>query len=75
MTDSIKYIAVRFPAGSCENVCLQISEWLISRCLDGGESTTDPDLLIRTSGEKRLSDFLMYQVGLKLQLERLKGWK
>ncbi|GMR31773.1 hypothetical protein PMAYCL1PPCAC_01968, partial [Pristionchus mayeri] len=38
-----------------------ISEWLISRCLDTGHSS-DPDLLIRTSGEKRLSDFLMYQI-------------
>ncbi|GMT05146.1 hypothetical protein PENTCL1PPCAC_27320, partial [Pristionchus entomophagus] len=39
----------------------QICEWMISRCLDSGHSS-DPDLLIRTSGEKRLSDFLLYQV-------------
>ncbi|KHJ74822.1 hypothetical protein OESDEN_25562 [Oesophagostomum dentatum] len=38
----------------------QISEWLISRCLDSRLST-DPNMLIRTSGEKRLSDFLLWQ--------------
>ncbi|VDM95682.1 unnamed protein product [Thelazia callipaeda] len=37
-----------------------INECLISQCLDGG-TTTDPDLLIRTSGEARLSDFLLWQ--------------
>ncbi|WKX90296.1 hypothetical protein Q1695_009273 [Nippostrongylus brasiliensis] len=38
----------------------QISEWLVSRCLDSRRGT-EPDLLIRTSGEKRLSDFLLWQ--------------
>lgn len=37
-----------------------ISEYVISRCLDSRHSS-DPDLLIRTSGEKRLSDFLLWQ--------------
>ncbi|CAJ0592492.1 unnamed protein product [Cylicocyclus nassatus] len=38
----------------------QISEWLVSRCLDS-RLGTDPNMLIRTSGEKRLSDFLLWQ--------------
>uniref|UniRef100_A0A915PNP2 Alkyl transferase n=1 Tax=Setaria digitata TaxID=48799 RepID=A0A915PNP2_9BILA len=37
-----------------------INEYLISRCLDSRFSN-DPDLLIRTSGEARLSDFLLWQ--------------
>ncbi|VDM06897.1 unnamed protein product [Wuchereria bancrofti] len=37
-----------------------INECLISRCLDSRFSN-DPDLLIRTSGETRLSDFLLWQ--------------
>uniref|UniRef100_A0A0R3S1D1 Alkyl transferase n=1 Tax=Elaeophora elaphi TaxID=1147741 RepID=A0A0R3S1D1_9BILA len=37
-----------------------INECLISRCLDSRFSN-DPDLLIRTSGEARLSDFLLWQ--------------
>uniref|UniRef100_A0A0K0DIX3 Alkyl transferase n=1 Tax=Angiostrongylus cantonensis TaxID=6313 RepID=A0A0K0DIX3_ANGCA len=38
----------------------QISEWLLSRCLDSRQGT-EPSILIRTSGEKRLSDFLLWQ--------------
>ncbi|VDN40781.1 unnamed protein product [Gongylonema pulchrum] len=37
-----------------------INERLISQCLDSRFSR-DPDLLIRTSGETRLSDFLLWQ--------------
>lgn len=38
----------------------QISEWLLSQCLDSRHSS-EPNLFIRTSGEKRLSDFLLWQ--------------
>ncbi|XP_055375278.1 dehydrodolichyl diphosphate synthase complex subunit DHDDS [Condylostylus longicornis] len=38
-----------------------INEYLISKCLYMN-SSPDPDLLIRTSGESRISDFLMWQL-------------
>ncbi|XP_059612377.1 dehydrodolichyl diphosphate synthase complex subunit DHDDS [Phlebotomus argentipes] len=38
-----------------------ISDELINRCLHT-KLSSDPDLLIRTSGETRLSDFLLWQV-------------
>ena len=38
-----------------------ISEELLGRCLYTSQSE-EPDLLIRTSGEVRLSDFLLWQV-------------
>ena len=39
----------------------QINESMIDACLDSGCGGTVPDLFIRTSGEHRLSDFLMWQ--------------
>jgi undecaprenyl diphosphate synthase len=42
-----------------------IDENLISKCLYTHNSE-DPDLLIRTSGEVRFSDFLMWQVSMNL---------
>lgn len=42
-------------------VCSDVSETLLSECLYSSNSP-NPDLLIRTSGEVRLSDFLLWQV-------------
>lgn len=38
-----------------------INESMIDACLDSGCGGTVPDLFVRTSGEHRLSDFLMWQ--------------
>lgn len=46
-----------------------ITDSLIRRCMYSGESS-DPDLLVRTSGELRLSDFLLWQVRLLLRMRR-----
>lgn len=56
--------AVRRIAASCEKGELkpeEITEQVISGALDTG-GIPDPDLLIRTSGELRLSNFLMWQL-------------
>ncbi|CAD6197898.1 unnamed protein product [Caenorhabditis auriculariae] len=38
----------------------EIDERVIEACLDSGDGTK-PDMLVRTSGEKRLSDFMLWQ--------------
>ena len=56
--------AVRRIAGACVEGSLrpeEITEEIISANLDTG-GIPDPDLLIRTSGEQRLSNYLMWQL-------------
>lgn len=59
MTESIRGIldgVKRNELDACD-----ITDDLIRRCMYSGLSS-DPDLLVRTSGESRLSDFLLWQV-------------
>ncbi len=49
------------PYPQCLYARSDIDEELIEQCLDT-EDAVEPDLLIRTSGEVRLSDFLLWQV-------------
>lgn len=47
-----------------------VDEDLMSKCLYTHNSE-DPDLLIRTSGEVRFSDFLMWQVSIRINKNQL----
>lgn len=59
ITESLRYII----KGVSDNELLSedISDGLIRKCMYTRHSD-DPDLLIRTSGESRLSDFMLWQV-------------
>lgn len=59
LSRSIKNICLDFSKGAITDQ--DIDEQLISRYLDTN-GIPDPDLLIRTSGEYRLSNFLLYQI-------------
>lgn len=59
MSSALAEVAAGLRAGNLQSD--DVSEELISRCLYTSTST-EPDLLIRTSGETRLSDFLLWQV-------------
>lgn len=60
ITESLRYIV----KGVNDNELLSedITDNLIRKCMYTRHSD-DPDLLIRTSGESRLSDFMLWQVG------------
>lgn len=62
MTDAIEMILKYGPDYQLKPE--DIDERLLDKCLYSQPLTT-PDLLIRTSGESRLSDFLMWQVLIK----------
>lgn len=57
--DAVRKVAEKVQAGYLrpEDIDLQIFEGFLST-----DSLPDPDLLIRTSGEKRISNFLLYQL-------------
>lgn len=59
MTNSIAAIVDGVERGELKSS--DINDDLIRRCMYTGESS-DPELLVRTSGESRLSDFLLWQV-------------
>lgn len=61
MTQSIKDIIDGVHRNEIEPC--DITDTLIRRCMYSGKSS-DPDLLVRTSGEARLSDFLLWQVSV-----------
>lgn len=60
ITEAIQRLATAVKHGELEPT--SIDESLVSQALGGGfERVNDPDLLIRTSGEQRLSNFLIWQ--------------
>lgn len=68
ITRAIKDVAKGVEYGNLEDK--DIDENLLSRCLDANDFT-EPDFIIRTSGEHRLSDFLMWQVCILFLLQTL----
>ena len=59
MTDAIRALACRVADGQVDPA--EIDQQMISESLDSA-GMPDPDLLIRTSGEMRLSNFLLWQL-------------
>ena len=59
LTNAFKILARKSIAGDI--AVDEIDETMISRCLSTSD-IPDPDLLIRTSGEKRISNFLLWQL-------------
>ena len=52
-----------------------VDEAMLSReMLTGGTVCPDPDLLVRTSGERRLSNFLLWQVAYSEMIFVEKHW-
>ncbi|WP_410971884.1 undecaprenyl diphosphate synthase family protein, partial [Salmonella sp. SAL4445] len=59
ITDAARRLAEEARAGRLDPD--EIDEQLFSRCLSTA-GVPDPDLLIRTSGEQRISNFLLWQL-------------
>ena len=59
MTSAVRHLAQAVSQGELEES--DISSDLIERCLYTSVSQSMPDLLVRTSGEVRLSDFMLWQ--------------
>ena len=66
-------VARRVEAGACR--ADDVDEAMLSReMLTGGTVCPDPDLLVRTSGERRLSNFLLWQVAYSEMIFVEKHW-
>ena len=59
LTDAVRSIARRVRRGDLDPE--DVDQALVASCLDTG-GIPDPDLLIRTSGEMRISNFLLWQI-------------
>ncbi|XP_070568690.1 dehydrodolichyl diphosphate synthase complex subunit DHDDS-like isoform X2 [Ptychodera flava] len=66
MTTAVKELATGVEEGLLRPS--DVSEHLLEKCLYTSHSA-DPDLLVRTSGEVRLSDFLLWQKGKEANLK------
>ena len=60
VADAVQHIVSASNAGLITET--DVSDYLLRKCFWSNEST-DPDLVIRTSGETRLSDFVLWQSG------------
>ena len=63
ITHAVREVAGRLSSGDIE--AADVNEETIERFLYTGQSET-PELLIRTSGETRLSDFMLWQASRRL---------
>lgn len=59
MVSGIRHLAEQIASGQLQPD--EITEQLVSECLYT-QSSPDPDLLIRTGGEKRISNFMLWQL-------------
>ena len=59
ITNAVRRIAEAVAAGTLSPA--EIDDETVQSCLDT-EGLPDPDLLIRTSGERRISNFLLWQI-------------
>lgn len=71
IVDAVRAISAKVASGEIDNS--QIDEQLISDHLYTAQMP-DPDLLIRTSGEMRISNFLLWQISYSEIWITCKGW-
>lgn len=63
---TVQQIVTMNMAFNCE-----ISDLLLEKCM---QLQSTPGLLLRTSGENRISDFLMWQVNIRFNYIDVSGW-
>lgn len=72
ITHSIREIAAKAQAGEVQNIKTDIDLKLLHDSLYMGEEAPPLDLLIRTSGHTRLSDFMLWQCNENCTIEFVK---
>lgn len=61
ITDAVRSLAADVAAGELKTAAID-EKLIASRLYTGSAGVPDPDLLIRTSGESRISNFLLWQI-------------